>query len=514
MDKRVIMAFVISMIFISAYNAYVLKPMMEKKQQAAGMSRQNTELTPVENPAQSPGSLIREKGIGLDISSLLSRDYAEGNKGDAALRINERTEYLLSPQGVIGVKQSVNGDESVFTLPVPTGLFLPTEDVSIDIKKMQGKDNSWLFGLGKGSLSVRWLSDAGVLTQSVSINKKGNGIIWIGPVLKQSAEKKNRYTKFNFGVIVGEVNGKTIKARRIPLIKEKEILKALSSPVAFAGVYDKYKISVAVFDEPRRVMFFKDKGLYGITSFVLPEEKSLSIRYYAGISRPEFMGAFPHKKAILKKGMLSGITNVLLFVLKMFYKITKNWGIAIILLAISFSVVFLPLTMKSYAAIRKMQKIQPEMKVLQEKYKDKPEELNKELVLLYHKHGVNPFSGCLPLLVQLPVFFALYPVLINTYELKHSGFLWIKDLSSPDMVFVFGRPVHLLPIILGVLMILQQKFSSASSGVDGQQKAMMWAMPIVFILIFYNMPSGLVLFWLVMSLINMGQQIYIARALT
>ena len=167
----------------------------------------------------------------------------------------------------------------------------------------------------------------------------------------------------------------------------------------------------------------------------------------------------------------------MLFVLKMFYKITKNWGIAIILLAISFSVVFLPLTMKSYAAIRKMQKIQPKLAALRERYKKDPQKLNQELMKLYREQGVNPLGGCLPLLLQIPVFWALFQVFRSTIELRGERFLWIKDLSRPDLV----KGIPILAIIMGITMFAQQKQSIK----DPKQKAMVYLMPILFVFLFF-----------------------------
>jgi len=154
--------------------------------------------------------------------------------------------------------------------------------------------------------------------------------------------------------------------------------------------------------------------------------------------------------------------------------------------------------------MRKMQALQPEIKALQDKYKKSPQKLNKEIMQLYKDSKVNPLGGCFPMLLQMPVFISLYQGLMRFIELKNSSFLWIKDLSMPDTValgFLGGKEIHILPILMAGTMFFQQKFSHPQhqAGLNDQQRQqqrmMAVTMPLLFGFIFYNFPSGLVLYW-------------------
>ena len=170
--------------------------------------------------------------------------------------------------------------------------------------------------------------------------------------------------------------------------------------------------------------------------------------------------------------------------------------------------------------MKKMQALQPAIEELRKTYKDNPQKLNTEIMQLYREYKVNPFSGCLPLLLQMPIFFALYQVLIRSVALKGAKFLWIKDLSSPDRLFTLpaslpflGNEINLLPILMTIGMFIQQKFSMAttSTGSAEQQKLMLILFPLMFGFIFYHMPSGLVLYWFINSALMLLYQLRISR---
>ncbi|HEX9948710.1 MAG TPA: membrane protein insertase YidC [Thermodesulfobacteriota bacterium] len=182
---------------------------------------------------------------------------------------------------------------------------------------------------------------------------------------------------------------------------------------------------------------------------------------------------------------------------------TGNYGLDIIILAIFLKVVFTPLTHKSQEQMKEMQKLQPEVKRLQQKYKDDKQALNREVMELYKRRKVNPLGGCLPLLLQMPVFFALYQAFLGAIELRHAPFiLWIRDLADKD-------PTYITPLLMGATMFVQQKMTTVSA--DPTQMKMMSLMPIFFTFIFLNFPSGLVLYWLVTNILSIGHQYYINK---
>jgi YidC/Oxa1 family membrane protein insertase len=202
-------------------------------------------------------------------------------------------------------------------------------------------------------------------------------------------------------------------------------------------------------------------------------------------------------------GWLHVLAVPIVWLLNFSNTLTGNYGLDIILLAIVLKVVFTPLTHKSQEQMKEMQKLQPEVKRLQQKYKDDKQALNREVMELYKRRKVNPLGGCLPLLLQMPVFFALYQAFLGAIELRHAPFiLWIRDLADKD-------PTYISPLLMGATMFVQQKMTTVSA--DPTQMKMMSLMPIFFTFIFLNFPSGLVLYWLVTNILSIGHQYYINK---
>ncbi len=191
------------------------------------------------------------------------------------------------------------------------------------------------------------------------------------------------------------------------------------------------------------------------------------------------------------------------------HKVIPNYGVVIILFSIVVKVLFHPLTRKSFESMEKMRELQPKITELREKYKEDPAKLNKATMDLYRKYKINPASGCFPMLLQMPVFIALYAVFRNTIELRQESFLWIKDLSAPDTVLnlpfnlpLYGNAFNILPIIMAVTMFLQQKASMR----DPKQAAMVYLMPLFLFFLFNNFSSGLVLYWTMFNLLTYLQE--------
>ena len=220
-------------------------------------------------------------------------------------------------------------------------------------------------------------------------------------------------------------------------------------------------------------------------------------------------------------GMFTFIANPLVWLMNFIYSFIPNYGVAIIIITILVKILLWPLGTKSYKSMHEMKKLQPLMQEIREKYKNDKKKMNEEVMGLYRTYKINPLGGCLPMVVQIPVFFALYRMLYESIELRHAPFLlWIRDLSAPDRLFHFnfsipfmeppyGIPV--LTIIMGATMLLQQKMSPPMG--DPTQAKMMMLMPLVFTFIFINFSSGLVLYWLVNNILSIAQQYYISKKL-
>jgi len=206
---------------------------------------------------------------------------------------------------------------------------------------------------------------------------------------------------------------------------------------------------------------------------------------------------------VIDYGWFGPIAKPLILSLKFLYKYTGNYGVAIIIITLILKLIFFPLTHKSYKSMKDMQKLQPMMAELKEKFKNDRDAMNKAVMELYKTHKVNPMGGCLPMLVQIPVFFGLYRALMYSIELRHAPFyLWITDLSAKD-------PYYVTPVIMGATMFIQQKMTPTN--MDPIQAKMMLALPVVFTFMFLNFPAGLVLYWLVNNVLTIAQQMYINK---
>jgi YidC/Oxa1 family membrane protein insertase len=194
------------------------------------------------------------------------------------------------------------------------------------------------------------------------------------------------------------------------------------------------------------------------------------------------------------------------WLLQQFHRFTGNYGIAIILLTIVVRALLFYPSLKSATAMEEMKKLQPQLAALKEKYKKDPQKMNQEMMKMYKEHKVNPLGGCLPMLLQLPFFVALYNVLSVSIELRQSPFIsfWIKDLSVYD-------PFYILPILMGVSMIFTMKITSTS--VDSQQQKIMMFMNIAFIFLFAWLPAGLLLYITLSNMLSIAQQLYVRKLL-
>jgi YidC/Oxa1 family membrane protein insertase len=219
-------------------------------------------------------------------------------------------------------------------------------------------------------------------------------------------------------------------------------------------------------------------------------------------------------------GWFDFIAKPCVWFMNFFYThIISNYGIAIIVLTIIAKIILWPLGNKSYKSMNAMKKLQPMMAEIREKHKNDKKKMNEELMGLYKLYKINPMGGCLPMVLQIPVFFALYRMLYSAIELRHAPFFgWINDLSAPDRLFNFNfaipfmqKPygIPVLTVIMGATMILQQKMTPQAG--DPTQAKMMMLMPVVFTFIFINFPSGLVLYWLVNNILSIGQQQFVAK---
>lgn len=241
------------------------------------------------------------------------------------------------------------------------------------------------------------------------------------------------------------------------------------------------------------------------------EERNFSFTYYIGPEKTDVLSeyklGFEGIKRYYKFGLFDNIAKLIDWIMRLLFKIIPNWGVSIILVSIIIYYSMYPLTARGMASMKKMQLLQPKIQALKEKYEKNPQKLNQEMLELYRKEKINPLGGCFPILLQMPVFVGLYQVLWRNVDFKGAGFLWIKDLSQPDRLFllkfdlpVIGNEINLLPILMVFIMFFQQKFSSKNMVLTDpmqiqQQKMMTTIMPIFLGFIFYKFASGLTLYF-------------------
>ena len=290
---------------------------------------------------------------------------------------------------------------------------------------------------------------------------------------------------------------------------------AYSQDIAWTSFQTKYFLSALVPDAQvaeRAQIIRKGDAIENLLEspyFTLQsgERRKMNYTVFIGPKEPPLLKAAGHQlDKVVHFGFFNVLAQPLFTVLIFFYGYFKNYGIAIILLTVLIKIIFWPLTHKSYSSMKSMQKLQPEMAKLRERFKNDKERLNKEMMALYKTHSVNPLGGCLPMLVQIPVFFALYRVLLDSIALRHAHFaFWLTDLSAKD-------PYYITPLLMGASMFVQQKMTPTTA--DPMQAKIFMMMPIIFTFMFLNFPSGLVIYWLVNNLLTILQQYFIHRKAT
>ncbi len=231
--------------------------------------------------------------------------------------------------------------------------------------------------------------------------------------------------------------------------------------------------------------------------------KDLKIHGYIGPKEYDTLKAIdPRLTDVIEYGFFTFIAKPLFIALKYIHNVVGNWGWAIVIITILLKLILFPLTFKGMASMNRMKALQPKIKALQEKYKNDKQKIGIKTMELYKKEGVNPMGGCFPMLLQIPVFFAIYRVLLNAVELKHAPWIgWIDDLSIKD-------PYFILPILMGITMYWQQRITP-NNFTDPMQEKVMKFLPLIFTFFFVTFPAGLTLYWFVNNLFTVGQQYYI-----
>ena len=307
-----------------------------------------------------------------------------------------------------------------------------------------------------------------------------------------------------------------------------------AGPIVWATVSNQFFASILTPDQPaagliiRRVKLLKelpdtDRSAYGVTDStqfdlgpLAPNAKAtLGANLYVGpkeyhrLSNSDVFKADQDK--VMQFGTFKFFAAILLTLMTWIHYAVPNWGMAIICTTLALKILFVPLTLAASRSAKRMQKIQPELKVINEKYKDNPQKKNTATMELFKAHKVNPMGGCLPLLITIPFFFGFFRMLMSTAELRFAPFLWAHDLSAPDTIgHLLGVPINILPILLGITSFLQMRLTPQPT-VDTAQARMMMFTPLIFLFFCYSYSCALSLYSTTNGIFTIVQQLIINR---
>ncbi|MDR1949351.1 MAG: membrane protein insertase YidC [Spirochaetaceae bacterium] len=320
----------------------------------------------------------------------------------------------------------------------------------------------------------------------------------------------------------------------------------ITSRVSWAAIAGKYFTFIAIPDATQYELAFSTKPEPGIPSasrFYMSRpplngsRTTDTYRFYLGPKSQNVLGIYDNgnnnfnlrdmqlSRVANTSGFLAPLETVLKWFLSIFYRVVPNYGVAIILLTLLVKLLLFPLTKKSSESTLRMQTLSPKIKELQDKYKDNPQKMNAEMADLYKKEGYNPLSGCLPMLLQFPIFIAMYNLFNNHFDLRGALFIpgWIPDLSMPESVYSFApfqlpilgwSDIRLLPFIyVGSQLLFGKITQTPDQQGNSQMKIMLYAMPVIFFFILYDVPSGLTVYWIMTNLLSMLQQLFINKYL-
>ncbi|SLM28331.1 Membrane protein insertase YidC [Desulfamplus magnetovallimortis] len=449
-----------------------------------------------------------------------------------------------------GFREGVEEDsplKQMVTSGLPSGLFafdmegksLPGLDRAVF--KADRDTESLTISDGESRISFSWRSPHGIVVEKIYTFSASSYMIGMELIVKNGstmplkdsleivlpfALSKDASSLARFGSYGPAVylNG-ALEEIKPDDIEEKNNFQGI---VEWVGNADRYFISTLLPVTPVQssIKLVKRESLV-LTSYIQSMDRldpgkqvAFSFNCYMGPKSLKVLSSYDNS---LKKSINFGWFDVLakpcLIAMNLIHDFIPNYGIAIIILTILIKLLFWPLGTKSYKSMNDMRKLTPLMTEIREKYKDDKQKMNQEVMSLYKTYKVNPMSGCLPMLVQMPIFFALYRMLYQAIELRHAPFMgWINDLSAPDRLFDFAvsipfmQPPYGIPVltlIMGATMFLQQKMTPTTG--DPTQAKMMMFMPLFMTFIFINFPAGLVLYWLVNNVLSIGQQYYIQK---
>jgi YidC/Oxa1 family membrane protein insertase len=559
MDKRAILAAVLSMAVLLGYQVFYINPHMEARRAAkekaqklaaerAGASgkidtkpRGQQDKPPIalkspQTPTTPESSVAKnitvDTGVahitfttlGAGLKELVLRDYRDskgrpfnliatgkGGEGEDGRTRGRTQKKKWRPLYLDGGNLGRRANKGIYTVSRESLVLTPENpDGTLEFiyRSSSGTAVSKTLRFRHGSYAF----DAEIRWQGAGPEDNEISIVW-GPGITTEGRENDYYATTGPVTYRG---GKLVFPDEDDLEEGKPVFQG--GDIRWTSLQSKYFMAALIPREPR--------GGFAGASIRDDEGMLVGLRYRGGPSGSGRLSLFagPKDERILKAheaslteaidlGFFSFLAKPLLVALRFFYGLTGSYGLAIILITLAIKIVFYPLTQKSTRSMKAMQKLQPKMKQVREIFKDDRQRMNEEVMKLYRENKANPLGGCLPMLLQVPVFFALYNALMGSIDLRQAPFLWMSDLSAPETgLFVIpgiGVEFRILVLLMGASMFLQQKMTPAAG--DPMQQKMMLFMPIFFTFLFWSFPGGLVVYWFTNNILTIVQQYFTLR---
>ncbi|MGN7613198.1 membrane protein insertase YidC [Magnetococcales bacterium HHB-1] len=537
MDRRTLLAISLSFIVLLFYQWYMstyFPPMPEETQVEAELTN-STPGSTTTVPGDSPGKTV--KTLPSDV-----RLTHTSETGPTATFSNEMLEGKITLKGARlssirffkhRDKQGEEGAPILFLNDTTQNFFFSETGYILPVG-VKGPDRESLWKvvtdptLGENGVQLEWDNQNGLIFKKEIILSPEGYLIHIKDTVKNNSKTPidiHPYAQFKripppldtHAMAIADFQGPMafLEDERFQYeyeeLREKDIRQRGRN--GWIGFSDKYFLAAIIPDNPKVEKNFYldyDRQAYRIgevgakITIAANEEKSADVRMFIGpkeVRTLEDQGLFLDRA--IDYGWFHFLAHPLVITLLFFYDIFGNFGWSIIILTVVIKLLFFPLANKSYRSMGAMKRLQPKVEELKKLYGSDKQRLNQEMMKLYQDNKVNPLGGCLPMLVQIPVFFALYKVLFLSIEMRHSPFIfWINDLSVQD-------PFYVLPILMGASMFLQNKLNPAPS--DPIQAKVMMFLPVLFTVMFLTFPAGLVLYWFVNNVLSIAQQSYIMK---
>lgn len=520
MEKRLIIAVALSILIIITFQRLFPPP---KQAQAPAPAEQKIAVSqtapgPI-SVGETPAPVDEKETIVSTDRHLITFSDAGGSIKRIALKNYKKT----SSDEPLILAEAARPSQYIFSIEDPTG----TLPLSLASYTLHRKDNEITYTLSLKDIEVIKKYDLhnphgtiglDIIIKNISAQPKefgykiitGSGIVETNPPDKRLIE------------VTSKVDGKTVGFKR-----PKNNIIVNPGIISWVALKTRYFSLIAKPFGQTRSQFHGYASVDNPFSGIEMEKVLIPAGSFAEHKFVLYAG--PSIAANLKKigmefeetidyGFFGWISKIMLAAMAAIFYLVHNWGLSIIILSVLLNIVLYPLTLKSFKSMQKMHELHPQMEKLKAQYKDNPQKLNKEIMELYKTYKINPLGGCLPLLLQMPIFIALYQALTKSIELRGARFLWIKDLSMPDAARIpftlplVGSSINILPLAMVVLMVFQQKISTKVMGgavteeQKQQQRMMLVIMPIMFGFIFYGMPSGMVLYWVVNTILTIVEQ--------